>query len=98
MRFGIEDQVGQHLAVRSGIAVHGKVRLAIDREGNALASLAGLQASDDLLRYLAEIETPPVRQFAIGSDLLERLDQVHRVIEIAQYLSTGLTTYRKIFG
>ena len=46
MRFGIEDQVGQHLAVRSGIAVHGKVRLAIDREGNALASLAGLQARD----------------------------------------------------
>jgi hypothetical protein len=66
----IDNQIGEHLAVKSGIAVHSKVGLAIDPKSKIVTSQAGSKASDNLFGHLAEIKAPPIRKIALGSHLL----------------------------
>ena len=71
MHRGIEHQIGQHLAVRSGIAVHGEIGLAFDADREILTSQPEPQALDNLLGHLGEIKLPSIRNTAIGRNLLE---------------------------
>ena len=52
----IEEQVGQHLSVRSGIAVHGQIGLAFDLECKFFLAEAWPQAQDNLFGQIAQIE------------------------------------------
>ena len=56
MRHRIEEQIGEHLSVRAGIAVHGEVGLAIDVERQIVFAQARPQAHHHLLGEVAEVE------------------------------------------
>jgi hypothetical protein len=56
----VEEEVGQHLSVWTGITVHRQIGLAIDGEGEILLSQSRPQAGDDLFGQLTEIEDPLV--------------------------------------
>src|SRR5437762_5629018 len=86
---GIENQVGEHLAVRSGIAVHGEIALAFDVDHKIFAQPEP-QSLNNLLGHLAEIKASPVRKVAIRRNLLERLYQIDRVIEVDHDLRCSL--------
>ena len=52
----IQQQVGQHLPIWTGIAVHRQVRSAVDRKGQLLLAQPRLQAHHHLLGEIGEIE------------------------------------------
>ena len=56
MRNRIEEEMGQHLPVRSGITIHRKIRLALDVQGDAALWQGRPQTDNDLLSQIAEIE------------------------------------------
>ncbi len=91
------NQVGEHLAVRSGIAVHGEIWLAFDAD-HKISAQPVPQSLDDLLGHLAEIKASPVRNVAIGRNLLERLYQIDRVIEVDHDLRCRLAARRNEFS
>src|SRR6202047_797713 len=91
---GIENQVGEHLAVRSGIAVHGEIGLAFDADRQILTSQPEPQSFDNLFGHLAEIKASPIRNVAIGRNLLERLYQVDRLTKIDHDLRCRLPACR----
>ena len=52
----IEEEMGQHLPERSGIAIHGKIRLALNIQADAVLWQRRLQTDSQLLGQIAEIE------------------------------------------
>jgi hypothetical protein len=56
MRDRIEEEMGQDLPVRSGIAIHGKIWLALNVQGDAVLWQRRPQTDGYLLRQIAEIE------------------------------------------
>jgi hypothetical protein len=52
----IQQQVRQHLPVRTGIAVHRQVRSAVDRKRQLFLTQPRLQAHHHLLGEIGEIE------------------------------------------
>ena len=86
----IQDQVGQHLAVGAGIAVHHDLLGDIDGERDRRALQRRQQARDDLLGRLAQLEDAAFGVAAVDRDLLERLDQVGGAIEVGDELLRGL--------
>ena len=56
MRDRIEEQIGQHLAVRSGIAVHRQVGLALDVQATMFLGSAGPKPDGNLFGQVAEVE------------------------------------------
>lgn len=86
VRHRIQKQIGQHLPVRPGIAVHGQVGLALDVQRQVLLAQARAQAHHHLLGEVGEVEAALVRIVAVGRDLLERLDQLGCAVEIGDEL------------
>src|SRR5207237_10900190 len=56
MQGRIEEEIGQHLPVRAGIAVHRQIGGTFDGEGEILLSQPRTQAHDDLFGQIAQIE------------------------------------------
>src|SRR5207248_1216430 len=98
VRRGIENQVGEHLAVRSGIAVHGEIGLAFDADCQILTSQSEPESFNNLSGHLAEIKASAIRNVAIGRNLLERLYQVGRLTKIDHDLRCRLPAYRNKFS
>ena len=73
MRHRIEEQIGEHLPVGPGIAVHDQIGLAVDVERQIVLAQARPQAHHHLLGEVAEVEGALVGIVAVGGDLLERL-------------------------
>src|SRR6516164_1934529 len=71
MRHRVEEQVGQHLAVGTRIAVHDQVRLTIDVERQVALAQAWPQSHHNLLGQIGQIERPLIRVVAVGGNLLE---------------------------
>ena len=92
VRDRVEEQVGQHLAVGTGKAVHGQVRLAVDRQRQVLLAHPRLQTHHHLLGQVGEIERPLVGVVAVGRDLLERLHQFGRPVEVGDELRRRIAT------
>ena len=65
---GIDNQIGEHLAVRSGIAVHGEIGLAFDAD-HKISAQPVPQSFDDLLERLYQVD----RVTEIDHDLRCRL-------------------------
>ena len=86
VRDRVEEQVGQHLAIRPRIAVHHQFGLAFDIENQVLLAETRPQAHGDLFGQDAKIEDALVRSVAVARHLLERLDQLRRAIEIGDQL------------
>ena len=82
----IEEEVGQHLPVRSGIAAHRQIGLAFDIERQIVLSQGRAQAQEKLLGEFADVESATIRKVAIHRHLLERLYQIGRAIEIGDQL------------
>src|SRR5450755_1152137 len=93
----IEDQVGEYLAIRAGIAVHGEIGLAFDVD-RQLTSQPEPQSFDNLFGHLAEIKVSAIRNVAIGRNLLERLYQLDRVTKIDHDLRRRLPACRNKFS
>src|SRR6516164_7583191 len=87
---GIEDEVGQHLAVSARVAVERDVGGDIERKRTPGLRQAGPHGSNDLLRRELEVEAAPIRLAAIDGDLLERLNQFSRALEIGDELIGGI--------
>src|ERR1700738_2289514 len=66
MRHRIEEQVGQHLSVGPGIAVHGEIGLAVDVQRQIVLPQARPQAHHHLLGQIAEVEGALIRVIAGG--------------------------------
>ncbi len=86
VRHRVEEQVGEHLSVRAGIAVHRQIRLAIDVERQIVLAQAGPQRHHHLLGEIAKVEAALIGVVAVGGDLLERLDQFGGAVEIGNEL------------
>src|SRR5229473_1561858 len=86
VRHRIEEQIGEHLAIGPGIGVHGQIGLAVDAERQMVLSQARSQAHHHLLGQVAEVEDALIRVVPVGGDLLERLNQFGRAIEIGYEL------------
>ena len=86
MRHRIEEQVGEHLSIGAGIAVHHQIGLALDIERQVVLAQARPQAHHHLLGEIAEIEAALIRIVAVGGDLLERLNQFGGAVEVGDEL------------
>ena len=56
MRHRIENEIAQHLSIRTGIAVHRQIRRAVEEEGQASISETRPQTLDRLRGGIAQIE------------------------------------------
>ncbi len=84
---GIESEVGQDLPERSGVALHRKIRLALNLDADIAIPRLALQARQNLLRQLARIECPPVELPPIGGHLLEGLHQFGGTAKVRHQLA-----------
>ena len=82
----IEEQIGQHLPVGAGIAVHQEIGLAIDVQRQIVFPQARPQGQRHLLGEVGKVEGALVGIVAVGCDLLERGDQFGRAIEVRHEL------------
>jgi len=90
MNDAVEEQVRQDLPIGSGITVHADAGRHIDSQSDLRLLEQGTQASDDLVGRFAQIERPPVRVAAVDCDLLERLHEFARALQVADELSRGI--------
>jgi hypothetical protein len=81
----VEEEIGQHLPVWPGIAVHRHIGLALDKD-QILFSQAQPQTHGHLPCQVAEIEDALVGVILVGCNLLERLDQFSRMFKIGDQL------------
>ena len=87
---GVQEQVGQNLAVRAGIAVDDEVFRHFDRQRDRRLLQRGPQARDDLVGRLIQIEGPPLGMRAVDRDLLEGLNEFAGAVQIAHQLLGGV--------
>jgi len=66
VRDSIEKQIGQHLAIRPGIAVHDEIGLAFDVERQIVLPQARPQAHHHLLGQVGQIEAALIGVVAVG--------------------------------
>ena len=91
MRHGVQDQIGQNLAVGPGIAVHRRSRRDSRRPaGSASVFRAGRRLATICSVDSREVERAPLGVAAVDRDLLERLDQVGGAVEVGDELLGGV--------
>jgi hypothetical protein len=97
MSNGVEEEVGQQLTIQPGEAVDDDVRGYLDRECSLGFQQARAHTCGNLLGRLFEIEGAPRISAAVDCDLLERLNQAARAVQIGdQQFGGGATVVREL--
>ena len=86
----VEKEVGQDLAIGARVAVHDDAGRHVHGQRDLGLFEHGAQAGDDLIGRFPQIERAPIRVAAVDGDLLERLHQLARPLEIGDQLVGGV--------
>ncbi|EEF23016.1 conserved hypothetical protein, partial [Ricinus communis] len=95
---GVVDEVGNHLAVRAGIAVHHHGVRHLDFDAVAGGADAVHHGGDHLVRHLRQVECAPLLGGAVHRHLLEAVDQVGRAGQPAHHQLVRLARVVQIAG